>query len=58
MSQLVFWSYMSYVMYVYIRPASKVLHERTMKDKIDETDQNELEEFKYFPKILLESKVS
>ena len=46
---------MSYVMYVYIRPASQLLQEHTMKDK---NAENELKEFKYFPKFLLESKVS
>ncbi|XP_028418519.1 transmembrane protein 223-like [Dendronephthya gigantea] len=33
LSQLVFWSYMSYVMYVYIRPASQILQEHKKKNK-------------------------
>ncbi len=48
---------MSYVMYVYIRPASQLLQEHTKKDKTAE-NQNELKEFKYFPKFLLDSKVN
>ena len=47
---------MSYIMYVYIRPASQLLQEHTMKDK-DAESQTELKEFKYFPKFLLDSRV-
>ncbi|CAB4002530.1 Hypothetical predicted protein [Paramuricea clavata] len=56
LSQLVFWSYMSYVMYAYIRPATQMLQEHALKDRTAE-NQNELKEFKYFPKFLLDSKM-
>jgi hypothetical protein len=56
LSQLVFWSYMSYVMYAYIRPATQMLQEHTLKDTTAE-NQNELKKFRYFPKFLLDSKV-
>ncbi|XP_046845022.1 transmembrane protein 223-like [Xenia sp. Carnegie-2017] len=49
LSQLVFWSYMSYVMYAYVRPASQVLRERSSSKQI--------KEYSYFPTILLHPKV-
>ncbi|XP_028407587.1 transmembrane protein 223-like [Dendronephthya gigantea] len=55
LSQLVFWSYMSYVMYVYIRPASQILQEHKRKNKTAES-HDEFDGFKYFPKFLLDSK--
>ena len=43
-SQLTFWSYMSYVMYVYIRPASQMLQEHKLKSSSD--DSETFKEFK------------
>ena len=47
---------MSYVMHAYIQPASKMLQEHQLKEKTE--NGNELQEFKYFPKFLLDSRVS
>ena len=47
---------MSYVMHAYIRPASKMLQEHQLKER-SETG-NDVQKFKYFPKFLLDSRVS
>ncbi|XP_028418524.1 transmembrane protein 223-like [Dendronephthya gigantea] len=46
---------MSYVMYVYIRPASQILQEHKKKNKTTESHDEHIG-FKYFPKFLLDSK--